>query len=67
MKKVITLMVVTMLIVSSGCSSTVTLGVSANKDAVLDASVSTKKVSVTLPLVKAAVQAVPLVDEKSKK
>ena len=41
---------------ASGCSSTVALGPQANKDAVVGASLSTSKVGITIPLVKASVE-----------
>ena len=47
------LLIVGALFVASGCSSTVTLGPQANKDAVVGATLSTSEVGVTLPLIKA--------------
>jgi len=52
-KKLAMLLTVGMLAVASGCSSTVTLGPQANKDAVVGANLSTTGVGVTLPLIKA--------------
>lgn len=52
MKKLVTLIAVTLFVVS-GCTSTVTLGPQANKDAVVGASLSTSKVGLTLPLIRA--------------
>ena len=43
----------TLFLIASGCSSTVTLGTSANKDGILGASASPAGASVTLPFVKA--------------
>ena len=52
MKKLVTLIAGTLFVVS-GCTSTVTLGPQANKDAVVGASLSTSKVGVTLPFISA--------------
>jgi len=53
MKQILTLTIGTLLIASSGCTSTVTLGTAANEDGVIGASASPTGASVTLPLVKA--------------
>ncbi|MAH50571.1 hypothetical protein CMI37_32420 [Candidatus Pacearchaeota archaeon] len=63
MKKYIAVIIGT-LFVASGCSSTVTLGPSANKDAVVGASADTSGASLTLPLVKGEIGTVT---EKKKK
>ena len=53
MKKLVTLTVGTLLFVASGCTSTVTLGPSANESAVIGATAGQDGASVTLPLIKA--------------
>tara|TARA_Y100000593_G_scaffold95031_1_gene198557 strand:+ start:10206 stop:10409 length:204 start_codon:yes stop_codon:yes gene_type:complete len=53
MKTLVTLTVGTLLFVASGCTSTVTLGPSANKDGVVGLSAGQSGASVTLPLIKA--------------
>ena len=64
MKKLVTLTVGTLLFVASGCSSTMTVGPSANKDGYLGASASTKEASVTVPFIKAEAK---VVEETAKK
>ena len=63
MKKLVTLIAVTLFVVS-GCTSTVTLGPQANKDAVVGASLSTSKVGVTLPLISAETKAIETAAKK---
>jgi uncharacterized protein YceK len=65
-KTLITLTVGTLLIASSGCSSTVTLGPKANQDGYLGAAASTKGVSVTVPFVKAETKTTPTTTTKKK-
>ena len=55
MKQILTLTIGTLLIASSGCSSTVTLGTAANKESVLGASVGSEGATVTVPLVSATI------------
>ena len=50
------LLIVGALFMASGCSSTVALGPQANNEEVIGASLSTSKVGVTVPLLKASVQ-----------
>ena len=52
MKKLVPLIAAALFVVS-GCTSTVTLGPQANKDAVVGASLSTSGAEVTLPLISA--------------
>ena len=66
MKTLVTLTVGTLLFVASGCSSTMTVGPSANKDGYLDASASTKGASVTVPFVKAEAKVVTETPKKKK-
>ena len=66
MKTLVTLTVGTLFFVASGCSSTMTVGPQANKDAVVGASLSTEGASVTLPLVKGSVGTVPTSTKKKK-
>ncbi|MAH50828.1 hypothetical protein CMI37_33730 [Candidatus Pacearchaeota archaeon] len=63
MNKVLLLITGTLLM-ASGCSSTVAVGPQANKEAVVGASLSTSKVGVTVPLLKASVQSVEGTTEK---
>ena len=65
MKKLVTLIAVTLFVVS-GCSSTVTLGPQANKDAVVGATLSTTEAGVTLPLIKATTGTVESPTKKKK-
>lgn len=65
MKKLVLLIAVTLFVVS-GCTSTVTLGPQANKDAVVGASLSTSKAGVTLPLIKAETKTVDGTTTKKK-
>lgn len=53
MKTKVTLAVAAALFLTVGCTSTVTLGPKANQDSVIGATLSTDKVGVTLPFVKA--------------
>ena len=53
MKTLITLTGGVLLLVASGCTSTVTLGPEANKDGVVGASASPTSASVTVPFIKA--------------
>ena len=55
MKTLVTLTIGTLLLVASGCTSTVTLGPSANESAVVGASAGTDGASLTLPLIKGEV------------
>jgi hypothetical protein len=55
MKTLVTLTVGALLIVASGCTSTVTLGAKANESQILGASAGEEGVSVTLPLLKGSV------------
>ncbi len=55
MKKLVTLTIGTLFLVASGCSSTVTLGPSANESEVIGASAGTGGASLTLPLIKGEV------------
>ena len=66
MKKLITLKVGMLLIVASGCSSTVTLGSKANENERLGASASTKGASVTVPFIKGEVKSTTATDKKKK-
>ena len=52
MKKLFIILTGTLIIVASGCSSTMTLGPQANKDKCLNVSADWNHVGVTLPLVK---------------
>ncbi|MAF43698.1 MAG: hypothetical protein CMI54_05980 [Parcubacteria group bacterium] len=58
MKKLITLTVVTLLLVASGCTSTVTLGPQANESDVVGAAVGQRGASVTIPFVKGEVKTI---------
>jgi hypothetical protein len=53
MKTLATVTVGMLLFAASGCTSTLSVGPQANKDAVIGGDVSTESASVTLPLVKA--------------
>ena len=55
MKTLVTLIVGASLFVASGCTSTVTLGPSANESAVVGATAGTEGASLTLPLIKGEV------------
>ena len=55
MKTLVTLTVGTLLFAASGCTSTVTLGPSANEDAVIGVSAGQSGAAVTVPLVNATV------------
>lgn len=63
MKTLVTLTVGTLLFVASGCTSTVTLGPSANKDGVVGVSAGQSGASLTLPLIKA--ETAPTTTEES--
>tara|TARA_A100001037_G_C14785463_1_gene472228 strand:+ start:268 stop:477 length:210 start_codon:yes stop_codon:yes gene_type:complete len=56
MKTLVTLTVGTLLIVASGCTSTMTVGPKANKDSNLNVSAGWDHVGVTVPFVKAGVK-----------
>ena len=66
MKMKTTLAVAAALFWVVGCSSTVTLGPQANKDAVVGATVSTDKVGVTLPLISAETRTTEATPKKKK-
>ena len=55
-----------LLFVASGCSSTVTLGTSANKDGIVGASASPAGASVTLPFVKAETKSTEATTKRKK-
>ena len=55
MKKLVTLTVGALLFAASGCTSTVTLGPSANEDAVVGVSAGQNGAAVTVPFVNATV------------
>ena len=65
MNKLVLLIAVTLFVVS-GCTSTVTLGPQANKDAVVGASLNTDGVGVTLPLISAEAKASETTAKKKK-
>jgi len=66
MKTLVTLTVGALLFVASGCSSTMTVGPSANKDGYLGATASTKGASVTVPFVKAEASVTETTTKKKK-
>jgi hypothetical protein len=67
MKMKATLAVAASLFLIVGCTSTVTLGPEANKDAVVGATVSTDRVGVTLPLISAETGTIETATTKKKK
>ena len=66
MKTLVTLTVGALLFVASGCSSTMTVGPSANKDGYLGATASTEGASVTVPFVKAEAAVTETTTKKKK-
>jgi len=67
MKTLVTIVVGTLILVASGCTSTVTLGPKANTDSVIGASAGTDGASLTLPLVKGEVAPTSTETTKKKK
>jgi len=68
MKTLVTIVVGTLILVASGCTSTVTLGPKANETSVVGASAGTEGASLTLPLAKATLgPATAKTTEKKKK
>ena len=66
MKTKVTLAVVAALFLAAGCTSTVTLGPKANQDSVVGATLSTEKVGVTLPLIRAEAGSTETTTKKKK-
>ena len=68
MKTLVTIVVGTLILVASGCTSTVTLGPKANETSVIGASAGTEGASLTHPLAKATLgPATAKTTEKKKK